>query len=546
MGGRRSNKAHSDKNDMSGSNKRNRRNVGTKNPKLGNQNEIFCPKTHTRPHIWDTVFCSTPKKTSCGEKTQSRNREDILLEHISPIRDLAQSEGRCLPKESKVRKDGMIENDQCSDIHSHRFKVKVTRPVGKMGQRSIGSVNRCDLTFSKRESGFYLREQENHQQTMTGRRREKLEWTEMRRQVKSCRETCEKEEGLNEREVHNGDNKEKVRHLRQYHQQLQQFLPSPASSFVHPLSSSTCPLFSSSVQGSLLDSSHFLHSTLTDPCLEETLNVQTETSTNKPDNVAEGDKCASEGKGMAEAVGKAAVRKEEMTLAKRKGEEIRCCWVGSTEMQSQHIPTNTEEHLSGCYDSEDKRDVDLKRLQTRDIAWRFEQGVSDSRNPQFDSPQLQVVAESPLSPVYEDTTQMSVLLQDNLSIDFSSGIMNPLPISQLDVAQQAPTASFLQAGNSNTSICPSNSESAKVESWEIDNMDDLVEDENAEFFLSSLELPYSKIFQINMSAESDTATTTVQHEQQKCITSTVSGRGKRDTATVFHHNNPKCRCIKIN
>lgn len=527
---RRSNVTHSDKNDMSNSNKRNRKNVGTKNPNLVNHNKIFCPKTRTRPHIWDTAFCSTPRKTTYGEKAKSRNREDILLEYISPIRGLAQREGRCVRKESEVGTDGIIENEQCSDI-------KVTRGVGKMGQQSNGSMDGCDLTLSKRESGFYPREPENHQQITKERKRAEAEWTEMRRQVKSCRETCGKEERLSEREVHSGDNKEKVRHLRQYHQQLQQFLPSPTSSFVHRVSSSTSPPSSSSVQGSLLHSSHFLYSTLTDPCPEETPNVQTETSINKPDNAAEGDKFESEGKGTAEAAGEAARRKEDIMLAERKRGERRCCWVGSTEMQSQHIPTNTEEHLSGCYESEDKIDVDLKGLQTGDIAWSLEQGASGyySRNAHFDSPQLQVVPERPLSPVCED----------NLSRDFSSGIMNPLYFPQLDVAQQAPKASFLQAGNSNTSICPFNSESGKDESWETQNMDDLVEDEYPEFSLSPLRLPHSKILQINMSAESDTATTTVQHEQQKCITSTVSGRVGNKLSSIEVHEDHKKKELSL-
>ncbi|KAM4745961.1 uncharacterized protein FYW61_016547 isoform 2-T2 [Anableps anableps] len=464
---RKSNMAHSEKKNMSGNsnNIRNRRNVETsKNPKLGNQNENFSPKPHTtRPHIWDTM-CSTPIKTSCGEETQTRTRngKDIELEHISPIRGwLVKSEGL------EVRQDGRTENERYNNIHSHCVKGKHTRVAGMSGQQNKGVVKGSDLTFSDRESGFYHSEKENNQQTMKGRRREEPEWTEMRRQMETCRKIFREEEGLKERELHKPDDKEKVRHLREYHQQLQQFLPSPTSSSVHPLSSSTCPSFSSSTQGSLsslLHSSHFSFPTHTHPCLEETSDVQTETSANNPKNVAGDDKCKSEGKVMAEETDKAAVRKEEKRPAGRKEGEMRYCWVGSTEMESQQIPTKTETHLSACLDSEDKRDVDLQRLQTRNIAWSLDQkGVSDydSKSPPFDSPDLQATAERPLSPVCEDTSMMSVLPQDDVPQNSLGCIMDPLRISQLRVDQQAATASFLPGDNSNTTICPFKSEKDK-------------------------------------------------------------------------------------
>ncbi|XP_014853718.1 PREDICTED: uncharacterized protein LOC106924499 isoform X1 [Poecilia mexicana] len=459
------------------SNTGNRRNVGTsKNPKLGNQSKNFSP------HISQPVFCSTPTKPFCLEETQSRNRKVIELEHISPIRgSLAQTEDRCLSRGLEVRRDGRTEYETYNDIHSHCVKGKHTRAVGMLGQQNNGAVTGEDLTFSKRESGFYHREKENYQQTMEERKRDEPEWAEMRRQAISCRDTCKEEEELKERELHKADEKEKVRHLREYHQQLQQFSPSPVSSCVHPLSSSS---FSSSTRGSLsflLHSSNFSFSTQTDPCLEETSDVQTETSANHTKNVADDDKCENERKVKTEAAG----RKEEKRLAGMKGGHLRDSWMGSTEVESKQIPTKTEAHLSGCLDSEVKRDVDLQKRQTTDIAWSHEQkGVSDYYSKNL---HLQLNA---LSPVCENSSKMSILPQVDIAGDSLSCFTDPLSISQLHVERQRQPAG-----------------------------------PHEEFSLSPLEPPRSKNVQMNMSTTYDTATAAGHHEQKKCIAITVNGRG---------------------
>ncbi|XP_027889708.1 uncharacterized protein LOC114154626 [Xiphophorus couchianus] len=469
------------------SNTGNRRNDGTsKNPKLGNQNKNFSSKTHTSPHISQPVFCSTPTKSSCLEETQSRTRKVIELEHISPIRgSFAQTEDRCLSRGLEVRQDGRTENETYSDIHSHCVKGKHTRAVEILGQQNNGAVKGGDLTFSERESGFYHREKENYQQTTEERKSEEPEWTEMRRQAVSCRDTCKEEEELKERELHKIGEKEKVKHLREYHQQLQQFSPSPMSSYVHLLSSSS---FSSSSRGSLsslLHSSNFSFSTQTDPCLEETSGVQTETSANHTMNVADDDKCENERKVKTEAAGESAGRKEEKRLAGMKGGYLRDCWMGNTEVESKQIPTKTEAHLSGCLDSEVKGDVDLQKQQTTDIAWSHEQkGVSDYHSKNL---HLQFNA---LSPVCENSSKLSLLPQVDISRDSLSCFMDPLSISQPHVEQQQQPAG-----------------------------------PHKECSFSPLELPHSKNLQMNMSATYDTAAAAGHHEQKKCITITVNGRG---------------------
>ncbi|KAM4579460.1 uncharacterized protein V3H82_008677 [Fundulus diaphanus] len=532
----------SDKNNRSGSgsNRGNRRNVGTsKNPKLGNQNLNFSPKAPTtRSHMWDTVFCSTPKKNTCGEGTQPRDRKDVQLKHITPIREwLTPGDGRCLNKGPEVRRDSRPENERYNDIHSYCVKGKHGRAWGMLGQQNKGKVSRVDLAVSEGECGFQPKK-ESHQQTVKGRKAEEPEGKEMRRQVDSCRD----EEELKERELYKADNHEKVKHLREYHEQLQRFLPSPTSSSVYPLSPSACPSFSS-----LLHSSHSSFFTQMDPCLEETSHVQTETSTNNGENVTKENKRESERKVMAGAAAKVTMRREDKRPSGMKGGEIRYCWVGSTEMEPVGvIPTNAEANLSCSHDSEVREDVRLQRLESRDRAWSQEQkGVSDhySRNPLFDSLHLQAIAERPLSPVCEDNSKMSVLPQDGVHRDSLNCIVDPLSIFQLDVDQQA-----AEGDNSNTSFCPDKSggekdgrrETGKGCPCYVDKVEELMNDEYAEFDLSPLEPPHLEILEMNTSATSDTPEAAVHRERPKNITTTVSGRGTNKPSSIHDHvNNEK-------
>uniref|UniRef100_A0A3Q2Q5S0 Uncharacterized LOC105919083 n=2 Tax=Fundulus heteroclitus TaxID=8078 RepID=A0A3Q2Q5S0_FUNHE len=529
----------SDKNNSSGSGS-NRRNVGTlKNPNLGNRNLNFSPRAPTtRSHMWDTVFCSTPKKTTCGEGTQPRDRKDVPLKHISPMRGwLTPGDGRCLGKGPELRRDSRPENERYNDIHGCCVKGKHSRAWGMLGQQNKGKVSGADLAVCEGECGFHPKK-ESHQRTVKGRKAEEPEGKEMRRQVDSCRD----EEEVKERELYKADSYEKVKRLREYHEQLQRFLPSPASSSVYPLSPSARPSSSS-----LLHSSHSSFFTQMDPCLEETSHVQTETSTNNGENVTEEDKRESERKVMAGAAAKVTMRREDKRPSGRKGGEIRCCWVGSTEMESVGvIPTNAEANLSCRHDSEVREDVRLQRLESRDRAWSQEQkGVSDhcSRNPLFDSPHLQAIAERPLSPVCEDNSKMSVLPQDGVCRDSLSCIVDPLSICQLDVDQQA-----AQGDNSNTSICPDKSDGGKDGRREtgkgcpcyVDKVEELMNDEYAEFDLSPLALPHLEILEMNTCAISDTPTAAVHRERQKNITTTVSGRGANKPSSIYDHvNNEK-------
>ncbi|XP_015234227.1 PREDICTED: kinesin-like protein KIF24 isoform X2 [Cyprinodon variegatus] len=512
MGRRRinNNVSQFDKKTPSGS-IRDRRNAGTsKNAKSENKVKNFRTKISTRAHPWDAVLCSTPKKNPYAEEALPRDGKDIEFQHISPVRGcLAQNEG------PEVRQDGKTE----IDVHSNCVSGKHTRAEGMFGQQNGKGGIWDALTVSKRESGFYQTEKE----AMKWRQREEQEWIEMRTRAERSRDTCRMDKLLHKA----GDNYEKVKHLREYHQQLQQFSPSPSSSLVHPLSSSTSPRFSTSTQGhpsSSMHSSHFSLLTHKYPCLEKTSEVQTETSANSQENIPKGDICERQSKMVTDAAGRATIRKEDERLGGRKGNT-----------------KNTETHLLGSNVSDDRRDEELQRLETRGSVWRLKQkGMSDySRNPLFDSPLLQAIAERPLSPICVDTRKMHVLPQVDTHGDSVSHIMDPLCVSQLHVDQQASLGPCIQRDKSSTCIFSTKNESEIYNSQEtrkdcpcyVEKEEKMVNDSYAKFDLPLLELPHSKNFKMDTSSTLNTSTGALHHPQRY-----VSGKGKNNPSFLEGHD----------
>ncbi|XP_037634324.1 kinesin-like protein KIF24 [Sebastes umbrosus] len=221
-----------------------------KKPKLGRQREDFGSPTPTaRLTTGGAILCSTPKNSKWEEETSANARKGIGLEHITPVRgwlgigDKRERRERAAGREGRRR-----ERDGATGGHSDGDQNVVAGLV--VGQATD------DLWEVQRETGFYHREKENQQSTLKGGGREERRWLEQRRQVESSRDTCSEVERLRERDLQTVDegDKERERHLRQYHQQLQQFMPSSASSSVHLFSPSTCPSFSSSNQASLSSS----------------------------------------------------------------------------------------------------------------------------------------------------------------------------------------------------------------------------------------------------------------------------------------------------
>ncbi|XP_070689493.1 kinesin-like protein KIF24 [Pempheris klunzingeri] len=201
-----------------------------KKPKLGRQKEAFGPTTPTtRVTTGGAVLCSTPKNSRWREETSART--GLELGEITPVRGLQGIGDKRQRRERENVREGR-----------RRERYGGTDTIG----HSIGDQN-------ERKSGFYHREKENQQRKLKGVREGERRWIEQRRQVESSGGTRSEVERLRERDLQKVNEREKERetHLRQYHQHLQQFMPSSASSSVDLFAPSTFPPFSSSNQTSL-------------------------------------------------------------------------------------------------------------------------------------------------------------------------------------------------------------------------------------------------------------------------------------------------------
>ncbi|XP_054467751.1 uncharacterized protein LOC129101833 [Anoplopoma fimbria] len=269
-GGRRGKTMHSPKRNLSNSSSSSssgRNMVGTrgksppKKPKLERHFGLNIPTSRFTTR--GSILCSTPKNSRWGEETSPSTRYGIGLEQITPVRGL-------LGKGDMSERTGGREGRR-------RERYGVTDSAGHSdGDRQImaglvigqATDEQILLREVQKESGFTHGEKENQQSTLKGGRKEERRQIEQGRQVVSSRDTCSDVERLSVRDIQKDDerNKEQERHLRQYHQQLQQFMPSSASSSVHLSSPSTCPSYSSSNQASLSfsvppsSSSSFQHS----------------------------------------------------------------------------------------------------------------------------------------------------------------------------------------------------------------------------------------------------------------------------------------------
>lgn len=208
-----------------------------KKPKLGRQREAFGPTTLTsRLATGGAILCSTPKSSRWEEETSAIERNGIGFEEITPIRCLLEIGGERERRErTGGREDRRTERYRGADSAGH--------PTGDQNIKS-------GLIMGQ-ETDEHLQ-----QSTLKGGREGGRRWIEPRRQVKSSRDTCTEVERLREGHLQKIDesDKERERHLRRYHQQLQQFMPSSASSSDHLLSPSTCLSFSSSNPVSLSSS----------------------------------------------------------------------------------------------------------------------------------------------------------------------------------------------------------------------------------------------------------------------------------------------------
>lgn len=393
-----------------------------------------------RLHTEGTFLCSTPKDSRSEQKTQSKNRRGTGPEHVTSIRGwLSNGDNGHWSKRADEKEGRRMENVR-SRSYSQRVREKSTRAPSVNEQQTKGQQNKENAVASylaSAKSGVQLREKETHLLNTKDRREEQTKRIESRGQTENLCRSVE-EETQRQRDLLQDDHQEKMKRLRQYHQQLQQFSPSQASSSAHLHSS--CPSFSSSTGGSL---SSLLHSpylspfaqtdhnvkgfsdTYTDrvgvdftrrlnPLLSDEAFVQNETyskycTNNDVDGGVREDrsmgKSESERKGLVEA--KSVRRKNK-----------RCAWTAEEEMESANrtttVPTT---NIEAQLESDDRTDLGVEGLDASHApdngAWSAGQTEAadyyslesthrsnDScfSHPFFESQHQQALAERPLSP----------------------------------------------------------------------------------------------------------------------------------------------------
>ncbi|XP_073321885.1 kinesin-like protein KIF24 [Pagrus major] len=242
-----------------------------KKPKLGRQREAFGPSTPTsRVATGGSIFCSTPKNSRWGEETSARGRQEIGLEQITPIRGMLGTAEKRERREKSCGRVGRRETYGGPDSAGHATGDQNIGAGLVLGQATDEQLH---LWEAQRESVFYHREKETQQSTLQGGREGERRSIERRRQVESSRDTCSEVERQRERDLQKVDERdtERGRHLKQYHQQLQQFMPSSASSASS--SSNQASLSSSVSPSSCSPLQHSSHTSVSTLMLEEVLDV---------------------------------------------------------------------------------------------------------------------------------------------------------------------------------------------------------------------------------------------------------------------------------
>ncbi|XP_069555487.1 kinesin-like protein KIF24 [Brachyistius frenatus] len=424
------------------------RSVGTrgksppKRPKLERQSETFGPTTPTnRSPIGGAILCSTPKNSKCGEETNARDRKGIGLEHVTPVRGwLRMGNKRHGSNEAGEREGKSIENETDGSPGFHSVSEQSVRAGLLLGQpvdqqlhlwesQKHGVANEGNSSFTVREPGFYHMEKDNPQRILKEERTEERQWIELRRQVETRRDKSSEVE--RERDFQKADerNKERERHLKSYHEQLQQFIPSSSSSSFHLSSTSTCPSLSTSTQDSLSSSvspsslqhssrlsasAHMYHSLVDvlDACKARVeiradgnrgkqphpsgeIHLQTESSVVYSDNTDTSGDCGCVGEDWrvslertearfeqeraeserrsVDATGEASVRRDDSRPTGMEAGERRWAWMAAKETEpanrmTRAIPANVEAQLSYSCDSKNRRELSVEGLDASDSA----------------------------------------------------------------------------------------------------------------------------------------------------------------------------------
>lgn len=405
-----------------------------KRPKLGRQGDDFVSDSSiSRLTTEDAVFCSTPKNSSCP-----RARVGSGLEQLTPIGGFL---GISVERENPGRKDGGKEKDQV-ETSNHNQCIRAGTDLGKCHLQDIQKK----LEFSERgvetERGILNKE--------TG-------WKDHDRHDESG-DTCPEIEKQRHIRSRKAEQNEKERHLKHYHQQLQQLIPSFDSSSEHLLSPSTCQYFSCSYQVPQFSTSPPRHSS------QYSVSSHAETVSDafgcKPDFetydrehmssfTAEGLCIHNKDK---HEVGHSAVRDTSKDM-----------WVllGDRELKYGKERVQVEKERTLMPRDEGKfilRKEYRRPVRTESGGKRRKAWVTPAEIPQIhivrdagqDDKETLLLEASTIHPDTDGT--MPILSQGKASPDFPSDIMEPLSISLLEVDQQVATASFLQGKQSNFSL----------------------------------------------------------------------------------------------
>lgn len=401
-----------------------------KKAKLGRQREAFgLTSPSTMLPMREKILCSTPKNSRWGEETSPRGNKGIGCEHITQVRGwLGTVDKREMMNRAGEQKVRGRESEK-TDSHSVScIKGRAGLELGRSTGEGLG--HNGNLSLTQKESVFSHREKEQTQKSnLKVGREEKRKWIEQLKQVESRTHTCREVEMQHERDFKKADeeDKEKERHLRWYHQQLQQFMPSS----LHLFSPFQCPSLFSSNQASpspsispsscssLQQSPCMSLSALMYHSLDEDLEeykdrfqvkaddnrgqypfpsgeicMQPETSFSCKNNNNEDVHDNSDGTGRdwklhweqtfgrdigeseerrsVKAKGKARARNEHKRTARIEGGERRWAWVATTNTEHSDrmtgaVSNNAETQVPYNCDSEDRREVDKEGLTASDI-----------------------------------------------------------------------------------------------------------------------------------------------------------------------------------
>lgn len=387
-----------------------------KRPQLGRQGEDFSPNSSLSSlTAEDKVFCSTPKNSTCATA-----RFGTRLEQQTPIRGILEIS---VQRESPGREDGGKEKDQVESSNCNQCIGAVT-DLGKRHLQDMQKTMEFSETRAEKERGILNKETGWKDQGGHEENRDTSPEIESQREIMS--------------------QKEKERHLKQYHQQLQQLIPSFDSSSEHLLSPSTCQYLSCPFQVPQFSTS---------PCYSSQYSVSAQAETDsgcKPDgghmSSFTTERLCIHNKDKHE-VGHSVLHDTNKDLRVLLDDKTSKYGKERGNIEKERTPTPGDEGRS-ILRKEYRRPV---RMESRGKAWVTPAGiplihtVTNARRDDKETPLLEASSGHP-------HTDGKIAILPQGKADFPSDIMDPLSISMLEVDQQVATASFLQEKQSNFSL----------------------------------------------------------------------------------------------